>query len=191
MTAPEKKKMPTGKKILIGVGGIILLAAIANISKDDSKETKVAGVSTSTSSEPSKAEITIGQPLKTEYFEVTVNNVQTAENIPSGSEYIENTKADEGTKFLIIHTTFKNIDDESRMLTDGEVRINYNGKNYRFDHSETIMQEGYGLFLDQINPLTSKTTKLVYKIPNEIKGTAYYHPGRSDDDDVILLGAIN
>jgi hypothetical protein len=39
--------------------------------------------------------------------------------------------------------------------------------------------------------LTSKTTKLVYKIPNEIKGNAYYHPGRSDDGEVILLGSIN
>jgi hypothetical protein len=188
---PEKKKMSTGKKVLIGVGAIILLAAIANISKDDSKETKVAGVTSETPSAPAKAEITVGQPLKTEYFEVTVTKVQTADKISSGNEYIADTKAEEGNKFLIINTTFKNIDNESRMLTDGEVLINYNGKEYKFDHSESIMQDGYGLFLDQINPLTSKTTKLVYKIPNEIKGNAYYHPGRSDDGEVILLGSIN
>jgi hypothetical protein len=191
MAIPEKKKMSTGKKILIGLGIIILLAAIANMGKDDGKETKVAGLTSKKNDSHQKPEITVGQALKTEYFEVTVNKVETSERISSGNEYIADTKADEGSRFLILHTTFKNIDNESRMITDGEVLINYNGKDYKFDKSETIMQDGYGLFLDQINPLTSKTTKLVYRIPDEIKGNAYYHPGRSDDDHVILLGAIN
>jgi len=63
------------------------------------------------------------------------------------------------------------------MLMDGSVWINYNGKDYEFDKSESIMAEGWGLFLDQINPLISKTTNLVYKIPAEIKGDIYWQPG--------------
>ena len=76
------------------------------------------------------------------------------------------------------------------MLTDGSVWVNYNGKDYEFDKSETIMAEGYGLLLDQINPLTSKTTNLVYKIPAEVKGEAYWQPGRASDDERILLGKL-
>ena len=63
------------------------------------------------------------------------------------------------------------------MLMDGSVWINYNGKDYEFDKSESIMAEGWGLVLDQINPLISKTTNLVYKIPAEIKGDIYWQPG--------------
>jgi hypothetical protein len=76
------------------------------------------------------------------------------------------------------------------MLMEGAVFINYNGKEYEFDKSEVIMAEGFGLFLDQINPLTSKTTKLVYKLPAEIKGPAYYKPGRASDDEKIFLGDL-
>jgi hypothetical protein len=46
------------------------------------------------------------------------------------------------------------------------------------------------LFLEQLNPLTQKTTNLVYKIPKEIKGPAYYKPGRADNDQRIFLGDL-
>lgn len=74
---------------------------------------------------------------------------------------------------------------------DGELLINYNGQDYKFDKSETIILDGWGLLLDQINPLTSKTTKLVYKIPEEIKGTFFYRLGRASSNDLIELGSIN
>lgn len=71
---------------------------------------------------------------------------------------------------------------------DGEVLINYNGKQYKFDHSETILLDGWGLSFKQINPLTKETTNLVYKIPAEIKGEVYYRSERSDKKDLIVLG---
>ena len=74
------------------------------------------------------------------------------------------------------------------MLMDGVVIINYNGKDYNFDKSETVMADGWGLLLDQINPLTTKTTKLVYKIPAEITGNATYKPGRGSSE--FYLGTI-
>jgi hypothetical protein len=104
----------------------------------------------------------------------------------SFSEY----KPDTGNAFLILNTTFKNIDTESRTIVDGSVFIISNGKEYEFDKSETIMADGYGVFLDQINPLTSKTTKLVYQIPVDIKGKLYYNPGRSDKDQRVYLGNL-
>lgn len=83
--------------------------------------------------------------------------------------------------YLIINVTFKNTNNESRMLIDGSVWINYNGKDYEFDKSETVMAEGYGILLDQSNTLISKTTNLVYKIPAEIKVTHIGNP------DVLMI----
>lgn len=133
--------------------------------------------------------VAIGQVLHTEYFDITVNKVGLKDRVNTGNEFA-NLKPEQGNMFLIINATFKNVDKESRMLMDGSVWINYNGKDYEFDKSEVVMLEGWGLMLDQINPLTSKTTNLVYKIPAEIKGSAYWQPGRADEDQRILLGNL-
>lgn len=190
-TEQQKKKMGTGKKLLIGVGILVFIAIIANSGKEDK-----ASASTTTSNSPAgtteiqaSKDIAIGQALKTEYFEVTVSKAILTKKLNTGNEYTDE-QAGEGNQFLVMTTTFKNIDKESRMIMDGTVFINYNGKDYEFDKSETVMAEGYGLFLDQINPLTSKTTKLVYKLPAEIKGPAYYKPGRANDNEKIFLGDL-
>lgn len=141
-------------------------------------------------SAPSSNAVGIGQPLKTDYFEVTVNKVSLAQTLPDNSGLGMDVKADPGTKFLVINVTFKNTDSESRMAVDGSVHINYGGKDYNFDSSETVMLDGYGLLLDQLNPLIQKTTNLVYKIPAEVTGDAYYNPGRADSDERIILGKI-
>lgn len=133
--------------------------------------------------------ISVGQTLQTDYFEVTVNKVSFEERISTGNQFAD-LKRENGSLYLVLNVTFKNTDAESRMLTDGEILINYNGKDYLFDKSETIMLEGWGVLLDQINPLTSKTTNLVYKIPTEIKGNLFYRPGRAGSDDLISLGKI-
>ncbi|MDH5379698.1 MAG: hypothetical protein OEW75_02530 [Cyclobacteriaceae bacterium] len=73
---------------------------------------------------------------------------------------------------------------------EGVLYINYNGKEYKFDHAEPVMLDGWGIMLDQINPLTSKTTYIVYKIPKEISGSVYYKPGRSGKGHLIYLGNI-
>ena len=120
---------------------------------------------------------------------ITVNKVSLEDRVNTGNEFAD-LKPEQGNLYLIINASFKNTDNESRMLMDGSVWINYNGKNYEFDKAETVMLEGWGLLLDQINPLTTKTTNLVYKIPAEIKGNAYWQPGRADSDQKILLGNL-
>lgn len=165
---------------LLAIGIVIFLAAVFGPS--DNKKAMAAAKADKTSSNKT---VDVGKPLKTQYFEVTVKSVGMADEVPEAD-----IKKDANSTFIVMDITFKNIDNESRMITDGEILINYKGKDYKFDKSETVMADGYGLFLDQINPLTSKSTKLIYKIPTEIKGTAYYHPGRSDDDQLINLGEI-
>ena len=192
-----KKKMSAGKKVLIGVGILIFLIVIANSGKDKKNSTDSSPVAATSSSIETTTPATsatptavgIGQTLKTDYFEVTVSKAGLTSKLNTGNTYTDES-AGQGNQFLVINTTFKNIDNESRMITDGSVFVNYNGKDYEFDKSETIMAEGFGLMLDQINPLTSKTTKLVYKLPAEIKGPAYYKPGRAGDDERIFLGDL-
>lgn len=132
----------------------------------------------------------VGETLNTRYFDVTVNDVSVKEKVDTGNMFA-NLEPEKGNNYLIINTTFKNTDTESRMIGEGYVMINYNGKDFKFDKSETLMIEGWGIFLDQINPLTSMTTNIVYKIPVEISGPSFYKPGRSDDDALIYLGKIN
>lgn len=184
-----KKKMSLGKKILIGFGVLVVISIIANAGKDKKgKEDNNTSSSTEQSAEAPTG-VKVGEVLKTDYFDITVNKVEVKDRVSTGNEFSD-LKPEDGNSYLIINATFKNTDSESRMLMDGSVWINYNGKDYEFDKSEPIMAEGWGLLLDQINPLTSKTTNLVYKIPTEVKGEAYWQPGRSDDDQRILLGTL-
>ena len=127
--------------------------------------------------------------MTTNYFEIQVNKVSVKKSVITGNQFA-NIKQQAGNKFLIFNITFKNIDNESRMFEEGEVVINYNGKDYRFDKSETVMADGWGTFLDQINPLTSKSTNLVFKIPDEIQGKVYWKPGRNSAGKMFLLKEI-
>ena len=167
------------KKVGKGCLGFVIVTAIIVI--------LVAIFSDNKSTTEQKKEIGIGETLKTDYFDVTVNKVGTSNWIDTGNEFSD-LKPEDGSKYIVLNVTFKNTDSESRMIIDGSLLINYNGKDYEFDKSEPIMADGWGLFLDQINPLIKKTTKLVYKIPDEITGDVYYKPGRSDGK--INLGSI-
>jgi hypothetical protein len=173
----------------IAMAALCLSLNVTLISCGGSATNNQASSGSSTNSAPASS-IGVGQVLKTDYFDVTVNKVSITQKIkdPSGLEM--HVTAEPGTKLLVLNVTFKNNDSESRMAMDGSVHFNYGGKDYNFDNSETLMIDGYGLFLDQLNPLISKTTNLVYKIPAEVSGEAYYNPGRADGDERIILGNI-
>lgn len=169
------------KKIIFGViGVIVVLGVIGAILPDDEK---------TSSSDVKKEQVKlpgIGETVKDTYFDVTVNGAEIVKSKKINS--FESLKAEPDIKYLIINITFKNTDKESRMVTDGSVIVNYDGKNYEFDKTETVMDDGWGLFLDQLNPLTKKTTNLVYRLPAEIKGNAIYKTGRGNAK--IELGII-
>lgn len=189
------KNQSISKGWKIGVTVVIALIVFAQLGKEDKGGSSTADNLSSSSNEQTEQKtegsksVRVGEVLHTDYFDITVNKVSLEDRVNTGNEFAD-LKAEQGNMYLIINATFKNTDQESRMLMDGSVWINYNGKDYEFDKSETVILEGWGLLLDQINPLTTKTTKLVYKIPAEIKGTAYWQPGRADKDQKILLGGL-
>lgn len=147
------------------------------------------GEDTATSETAANKIIPLDSVLTTEYFEIQVNKVSIKKSVITGNQYA-NIKQEQGNKFLIFNITFKNIDDESRTFYEGEIIIDYKGKDYRFDKSETVLADGWGTFLDQINPLTTKTTNLVFKIPDEINGKIYWEPGRNSKGKMFLLKEI-
>ncbi len=179
---------------------LLLSTALVTGCKEKTEEEQIeaaaAGPATDVEKESEKesesaAGVQIGQTLKTKYFDVTVNSAKTSKAIKTGNEFgIGDVAAEEGNKFLIIDLTLKNTDTESRVMFDGEVKINYNGKDYKYENAEFIGAEGWGMIVDNINPLVTKKTKLVYKIPAEITGEAFYYPARSGYNDRISLGTI-
>ena len=123
----------------------------------------------------------LGETVQTEYFLVTVNSIRFTDFV--GNEFF-NAKAESGNKLAVLNVTFKNIDSEGRMLEDGDLIAEYNGKRLVYDHTETILADGF-LNFATLNPLTTITGDIVFQIPTELNGRLYYRTPRSSKE--ILL----
>ncbi|VVP48100.1 hypothetical protein PS838_05205 [Pseudomonas fluorescens] len=115
------------------------------------------------------------------YFDVAVNNCTISKSIDTGNRYTT-VKPDPDARYLTVNATFKNTDNEGRLPFEGSLFISKDGKDYKFDTTESIMGEGYGIRLRSLNPLIKLTTKIVYKVPNELSGDVYWKPGRNAED---------
>ncbi|MCO8163896.1 DUF4352 domain-containing protein [Pseudomonas sp. 21LCFQ010] len=115
------------------------------------------------------------------YFDVTVNGCTISKSIDTGNRY-SRLKPDPDARYLTVNATFKNIDNEGRIPLEGSLFISKDGKDFKFDTTETIMNEGYGIRLRSLNPLIKLNTKIVYKVPNELSGEVYWKPGRNAHD---------
>ena len=115
------------------------------------------------------------------YFDVTVNDCTITKSIETGNRY-STVKPDPDARFLTVNATFKNTDSEGRLPLEGSLFISKDEKDYKFDTTESIMSEGYGIRLRLLNPLIKLTTKIVYKVPNELSGEVYWKPGRNAED---------
>jgi hypothetical protein len=124
--------------------------------------------------------------LSTEYFDVTVNKFKINKSVKTGNMFSD-IEPEEGNSFLILNVSFKNTNTESRMLFDGVVIVIMDGKEYKFDKSETVLAEGWSTTLKQINPMTTTTVNLVYKVPSDIRGSIYYQPARNYKKKKIFL----
>ena len=121
---------------------------------------------------------TVGDKLITSYFEIKLNKVWIDNKIKTGN-IVSDVDAGEANLFVILDVSFKNIDNESRMIRKGALFVDCNNKMYKFEKSETIMAEGWSILLELISPLITETTKIVYKIPAEMNGPVYWEPGRN------------
>ncbi|OQB07118.1 MAG: Telomeric repeat-binding factor 2 [Candidatus Cloacimonetes bacterium ADurb.Bin211] len=134
-------------------------------------------------------QIAIKQTANIGYFDVTVNSC-TIKNAIYFNEYSK-LGPEEGAKFVVIDLSLKNTSNKSRMMFEGELQlISNDGKKLVMDKTETVFEDGYGLILESINPMLTKKTKIVYKIPANIPGHLYYVPARNKTDIVVDCGTI-
>lgn len=123
------------------------------------------------------------------YFQVMAERGEYRNTVGTGNQFSE-PKTWDGSRFYIVHASFKNLDTESRLPVEGSLFINYDGKDYEFDSVEPILTEGYNIWFRKINPLVTMKTKLVYRIPDEIHGDVYWRPGRNSDDKRLWVGVV-
>lgn len=185
--AVYKANPPVGKIWYLWTFLISFVALSLMTGKDSDGNHNTSGSSNSaqeTTTTKSEEEIIaelpkVGTPVQTEYFEVLVKSYKLSPVVYTGNQFAD-LKKEEGNKYLIIDVTFKNISDESRnIINEGSIFLKVGGKEYEYDKSEMVMHDGFGVILNQINPMVKKSTKLVYKVPEEFKGRIFWQPPRS------------
>jgi hypothetical protein len=123
------------------------------------------------------------------YFKISADSAYYGPSVNTGNRFAEPKKWD-GSRFFVIRASFKNLDTESRLPSEGSLFINYNGKDYEFDSVEPIMLEGFNIWFKKVNPLIAMKTKIVYRIPDEIHGEVFWRPGRNSEGTKLWLGYI-
>jgi hypothetical protein len=169
-------------KIAFGLIAILIVVAIIGLVKD--KRNQAGNI------RPAEAgasrEVNTGQSLHTRYFDIIVSKVFVSEKIADRSASV-NLSKEEGKQYLVIEITLKNTDAESKMMPDGKLQIESGGKELEFENSETLIKEGWGVMMENIEPGITIKTKLVYKIPDGVSGKAYYFPDILYNEDRIFL----
>lgn len=112
------------------------------------------------------------------HFSIELKSCSVRSRVGTGNQFAE-PKVWAGSRFMIIDASFKNLDSEGRLPQEGNLIIKSGGMEYKYDHTESILLDGYGIFLTSINPLVVMRTKIVYRIPDDISGEAYWEPGRN------------
>jgi hypothetical protein len=64
------------------------------------------------------------------------------------------------------------------------------GQDYEFDKDEFVSDEYTFDVFETLNPLVSKTAKVVYKIPSDLKGAIYWQPSGAYGEQKISLGDL-
>ena len=180
--------MKTSVKIVITLLVLALFAFLAVASGDKSEEAgeKIDKIGESGSN--STKEAAIGSTVKAGDFEVTVHSFNLQNSVDTGNMFIEY-KAEEGIKYGVLDIEFKNIGKQSKMITEGALSIKPKDSDPLVMESETVMLDGWGLFLDSVNPLVSKRTKLLYKLPTSVSGTIYFDP-QMGSESLFNLGQL-
>lgn len=112
------------------------------------------------------------------YFDVKVNNCYVTQNPVPNNKYASPEQWP-GSRFLVIEALFKNLDNEGRLPSEGDLIITDGERRLKYDTTESIPLDGFGIYLQSINPLVTMPTKIVYRIPNEVEGEVLWVPGRN------------
>jgi hypothetical protein len=114
-----------------------------------------------------------GEGVRCGYFEVTVTGARLADS--AGSEGMA-TRAGAGNKLLIVTARVRNVDNEARMFMAGSLWAG----GAQYDAPEPVLAEGYLNVLDNLNPGTTWSGKIAWKVPATIARPVDWQPARSD-----------
>jgi len=131
----------------------------------------------------------IGEKAVVGYFEISLDKARVDTVLGVANVYAEQLPG-KGNTFVILDVTFKCIDKESQIPKIGNLVMKVGDRTYEFDKTETVTAPGWGLYFDVLNPLTTKTTKIVYKIPRDTKGEVFWRPGGNLDSLSFFCGRI-
>ncbi|WP_070413943.1 hypothetical protein [Pseudomonas lundensis] len=110
-------------------------------------------------------------------FQIKRESCKVSKSVGTSNSYSEPEHWD-GSQFVIIDARFKNLDSEGRLPSEGSlIVLTSDGRELRYDTTETVMQRGYGIYFKSVNPLVTMPTKIVYRIPTDISGEVLWEPG--------------
>jgi len=139
---------------------------------------------------PQPTTVNMREVLHTHYFDFVITDAYHVREVNTGNEYTD-LPAERGAKYIVLEVAIKNTDRESRMLFSGSLWVNYNGVDYQYDKAETILADGWMMDMQTLNPLMTKAVHVVYKIPSEMEGLAYWVPGRATNGERIVFKINN
>lgn len=166
----QKQKPGLGKKLLIGIGILVILGWLGSKLGGDDASSAAArtGESSSAGNESGTAEEykKVGDQIEVGNFSYIVNSVRFAKTV--GSDFAKRTA--DGI-YVIINVTFKNNDNEEHTLDNSFFKLT-DEKGTEFSSSsegETAldMSDQETLFLKQCNPHITKSGFLIFEVPEK------------------------
>jgi hypothetical protein len=131
----------------------------------------------------------INQTYKDGRFEVTAIRCKITAALLTGNQLVSR-RPEPGMHYLTIEMTFKNLGSRTELMQAGKLYVKHEGKGLYFDE-EMVVLRGWGIALQKLNPLATTTTRIVFKLPIELKGPALYHPGNMKESGDAWLPICN
>lgn len=124
-----------------------------------------------------------------EHFDVSVDSCEVRDTVGARNQAAE-PDAWPDSRYLVIQAGFKNTDTEGRLPLAGSALLTMGGKTLEYDHTETVLEQGFGIGLRPVGPLLTLRTKIVYRIPREATGEIFWRPGRNPEQIQLWCSSI-
>lgn len=169
---------PTGlhKKIKLDTrlkNCVLLLTAIV-VGALASEDTSIADPAKASGQAETKKKVTTiyktGEAVKVGYLEYKINKVSDKAKVKDSMGTIY--KAGDGARYVLINISVKNNDKDQITMTDDLLKlIEKDGTEYSADTQNGVWanETGQTFFFELINPKMSKTSNIIFAVPNDVK----------------------
>lgn len=166
---------------------IIFLILYAILLDDDMKNSNNSATKSSQEEKDSAQFYDVGESIQLGEIEVRLLKWELKQNVRTGNQFAD-LKSEDGSQYIILTVSYKNNTSNTKTLMDtGKVYLVLNGEKYEYDKNETILLDGWDIFMKKIGPLNTLRTKLVFKIPNEQNINLFWMPFQRYPNDLYTL----